>query len=463
MSDSTCLLSLGDNVLSHVVSHLTLADILHLSCTCHDLRRICCKGVKHVLLTQQDLEEFEPLSVFSNAKHIILHEIHFCEDLASFLVAKHQPALQQLVSIRLTNPSRIDSRAVATLLETCQSLASLSLHGCWESDDMQSLSQHLCSLQRLTVQENSMLSPTDLLAWLALPSCSSQSAPEASQTAVNSLTTLSAAAPQEQQQQVHNSSCSSTCRAGQNANSEASQFNRMCRLLEHEAAAAGQQTLQTLLAANQLTWLQLQELNLSGCSRLGGNWGFLALCPNLRSLNLHSCYKVTNETLQTFNKAVQTVHDDYRGTTCCSSIAPGSHAAGSAAAAAAAAGTADACAGRTLLPLQQLDISYTRVSDGGMPHLSAALPQLRRLCAKGCNVGDDGLDHLMQLQQLTALHVKHCHRYILISRMAAMPCDPPGKALAEQMLRTTLAAADCPVHNLIFCCCIKLLISAIMC
>ncbi|WIA38309.1 hypothetical protein OEZ86_001648 [Tetradesmus obliquus] len=45
-----------------------------------------------------------------------------------------------------------------------------------------------------------------------------------------------------------------------------------------------------------------------------------------------------------------------------------------------------------------------------MAHLAAALPQLCWLGLKGCNVGDDGLLHLLQLQQLTALHIKHCHR-----------------------------------------------------
>lgn len=62
-------------------------------------------------------------------------------------------------------------------------------------------------------------------------------------------------------------------------------------------------------------------------------------------------------------------------------------------------------------PLRRLELSYTRVSDVGMTHLAAALPHLRWLGLKGCNVGDDGLIHLLQLQQLTALHIKHCHRW----------------------------------------------------
>eukprot|EP00775_Hariotina_reticulata_P004119 gene4119-4365_t len=45
-----------------------------------------------------------------------------------------------------------------------------------------------------------------------------------------------------------------------------------------------------------------------------------------------------------------------------------------------------------------------------MKHLAAALPGLQCLSLKGCNVGDDGLVHLLQLQGLTALNIKHCHR-----------------------------------------------------
>jgi hypothetical protein len=45
-----------------------------------------------------------------------------------------------------------------------------------------------------------------------------------------------------------------------------------------------------------------------------------------------------------------------------------------------------------------------------MTHLAAALPELRWLGLQGCNVGDDGLMQLLQLQQLMCLHIKHCHR-----------------------------------------------------
>jgi hypothetical protein len=132
------------------------------------------------------------------------------------------------------------------------------------------------------------------------------------------------------------------------------------------------------------------------------------LLPQLQSLALHSCYKVTNETLALFAKALHSKSKDTEyalvqgyepavAADYCSSYHSNPRECDGAAAAA-------AC------DLRRLDLSYTRVSDTGMTHLAAALPQLCWLGLKGCNVGDDGLMPLLQLQQLTALHIKHCHR-----------------------------------------------------
>jgi hypothetical protein len=76
----------------------------------------------------------------------------------------------------------------------------------------------------------------------------------------------------------------------------------------------------------------------------------------------------------------------------------------------ATAAAGDSTADSTLL--QQLDLSYTRVKDPGMRHLVSVMPNLCCLGLKGCNVGDDGLQHLLRLQHLTGLHIKHCHRFV---------------------------------------------------
>lgn len=144
-----------------------------------------------------------------------------------------------------------------------------------------------------------------------------------------------------------------------------------------------------------------------GCSRLGGSWGFLALLPQLQYLALHSCYKVTNDTLASFAKALQRACNSSSSFEHAPLAAtPGSSTTGSSSDHALQLNAAAAAA----IPLRRLELSYTRVSDTGMAHLAAALPQLCWLGLKGCNVGDDGLLHLLQLQRLTALHIKHCHR-----------------------------------------------------
>jgi hypothetical protein len=141
----------------------------------------------------------------------------------------------------------------------------------------------------------------------------------------------------------------------------------------------------------------------AGSNRLGGNWGFLALLPQLTSLALHSCYKVTNDTLAAFTKALYNSCDS-------SDHGPAGTVSSNNALLQEPTSQTTAAAAAAVLPLRRLELSYTRVSDAGMSHLAVALPQLRWLGLKGCNVGDDGLLHLLQLQQLTALHIKHCHR-----------------------------------------------------
>jgi hypothetical protein len=150
----------------------------------------------------------------------------------------------------------------------------------------------------------------------------------------------------------------------------------------------------------------------AGCSRLGGSWGFLALLPRLQSLALHSCYKVTNDTLAAFALALHgKSSSNIMGRAPCQAYGVAAHGSTSTSDAHTLACEPDeVAAAAAALPLRRLELSYTRVSDAGMTHLAAALPQLRWLGLKGCNVGDDGLVPLLQLQRLTGLHIKHCHR-----------------------------------------------------
>jgi hypothetical protein len=136
---------------------------------------------------------------------------------------------------------------------------------------------------------------------------------------------------------------------------------------------------------------------------------------------MHSCFKVTDTILQDFATALHANgntdnnwHDD--GHTLSTARSGDSQAQRNSTTAAAVAGVhaeagvQEADSSNTVPPLQRLDLSYTRVRDGGVPHLVAALPRLSWLGLKGCNVGDDGLQHLLRLPHLTALHIKHCHR-----------------------------------------------------
>jgi hypothetical protein len=149
---------------------------------------------------------------------------------------------------------------------------------------------------------------------------------------------------------------------------------------------------------------QLTELDLTGCPKIGGSLVFLGLCPSLLSLRLHSCFKVTDAVLKELSTALQYDSNSLSNPGKSTVTTSNHHSSTQAALADADSSTADP------VPLQQLDLSYTRVKDAGMPHLVAALPRLSNLGLKGCNVGDDGLDHLVRLQHLTALHIKHCHR-----------------------------------------------------
>jgi hypothetical protein len=134
--------------------------------------------------------------------------------------------------------------------------------------------------------------------------------------------------------------------------------------------------------------------------------GFLALCPSLQSLSLHSCSHVTDSTLHELKDALHGSSTHPAAVDSDSNTLSAAEACSDAAATAAGDHAADS------IPLQQLDLSYTRVKDPGMRHLVSAMPNLCWLSLKGCNVGDDGLQHLLKFQHLTGLHIKHCHRCV---------------------------------------------------
>lgn len=171
------------------------------------------------------------------------------------------------------------------------------------------------------------------------------------------------------------------------------------------------------LSSIRRAWRHVEHLDVTACPKIGTKLALvLAVCLALQSLCLHSCFKVTDTVFKELSQALQACSnsstlDDATE----SSSGANSRQQDSAAAALHASkpeGT-DTDAGSRIgdtIPLQQLDLSYTRVKDAGMPHLVAALPNLQWLSLKGCNVGDEGLEHLLRLQHLTALHIKHCHR-----------------------------------------------------
>jgi hypothetical protein len=259
---------------------------------------------------------------------------------------------------QVINPTWLDAGALLQLLSSCPSLTELHVRGSWSCDasnTLQGAAQLMpLSLQRLTWQRNSNLHPAQLTELLA-----AHGKPDA---AGNSTTMR--------------------------------QPPQWCRALSSSTAELATPACQHLTA-----------LDLTACPKLGDSLSFLALCPALLSLCLHSCFKVTDATLQELSTAMQGLQDS---NTCAS--ASSQHASTDAAGSSPAADAQHVTAHSTAIPLQQLDLSYTRVKDAGMPHLVAALPNLLSLGLKGCNVGDDGLEHLLRLQHLTSLHIKHCHR-----------------------------------------------------
>lgn len=261
---------------------------------------------------------------------------------------------------QVINPTWLDAGALLQLLNSCPSLTELHVRGSWSSDTSDTLpgaAQHMPQqLQRLTWQRNSNLHPAQLTELLT--ACGTS---------------------------VTGPGNSSTLR----------QPPHWCRALSSSTAE--------LVTP---TWQHLTALDLTACPKIGDSLSFLALCPALLSLCLHSCFKVTDATLQELSTAMQ--HPQDKNCNSASNQGASSTDAGSSQQGSTDAGGSTAQC--TAIPLQQLDLSYTRVKDAGMPHLVAALPALMSLGLKGCNVGDDGLEHLLRLQHLTCLHIKHCHR-----------------------------------------------------
>lgn len=261
------------------------------------------------------------------------------------------------VQTQVINPTWLDAGALLQLLSSCPSLTELHIRGSWSCDASDTLpgpAQHCLrqQLHRLSWQRNSNLHTAQLTELLT---------------------------------------ARGTCVPAGNS-STPSQPPRWCRALSSSTAEL-----------STPTWQHLTALDLTACPKIGDSLSFLALCPALLSLCLHSCFKVTDTTLQELSKAMQHPQDNDcdSASTDAGSSQQGSTDAGAG---------GDVPAQHTAIPLQQLDLSYTRVKDAGMPHLVAALPALLSLGLKGCNVGDDGLEHLLSLQHLTSLHIKHCHR-----------------------------------------------------
>lgn len=278
---------------------------------------------------------------------------------------------------QITNPAWLEAEALLQLVSSCPSLRELAVRGPWQGGSSATLQdgrlQMPQQLQRLAMQRNSNLDQTQLLTLL-----------------------------------------SST--AGHNHHHEQQQQPLWCRALARHLCENGNSDCSS--AGDALpgpTWPHLTALDLTACPKLGASLAFLAACPSLRSLCLHSCFKVTDATLQDLHKALHSSSDTGSGTSCqdCGDdSAPETHECSEGVQAGTDVQEGPASRG---VPLQQLDLSYTRIRDGSMPHLAAALPNLCWLGLKGCNVGDDGLQHLLRLQQqLTALHIKHCHRWGLL-------------------------------------------------
>lgn len=287
-----------------------------------------------------------------------------------------------LLTMQIINPAWLAADALLQLASTCSSLTGLYVRGSWSCDSsslLQDAAQHMPQqLQKLVLQRNSNLDQAQLTALLSAQgtsNCSSRS--------------------------------SSTPTADSPSSSRQSQLPQWCRALVNgwtEHVEESSSVLGTAAAPMPLLW-HLTALDLTACPKIGASLAFVGLCPSLLSLCLHSCFKVTDAVLKDLSTALQGSSSSNLSTPGDStSTTSNNHSSAKEAVADADSSTADT------VPLQQLDLSYTRVKDAGMPHLVTALPRLSCLGLRGCNVGDDGLDHLIRLQHLTALHIKHCHR-----------------------------------------------------
>lgn len=287
------------------------------------------------------------------------------------------------------------------LVSSCPLLTELHVRGSsWDFDSssdsfadsrsgMHGAAQGGRRLLRLCLQHNSNLSPSHLVSLLSVSECATQSSSDSD--------ALPAA-----------------------AGGSAINMPRWCRALINSSSSSNAPQFNdsgTPLHVLAPAWPHLTAVNLSACPKIGGSLAFMALCPSLLSLTLHSCFKVTDATLQELSTALNGIgssiqqSSDSVGEGSCILQSNDTHAASAGGLNGSQDGCTDAANSHKVLPpLQVMDLSYTRVKDAGMPHLVATLPSLQSLALKGCNVGDDGLVHLLQLTNLTALHIKHCHR-----------------------------------------------------
>jgi len=361
------MLHLGDS-LQVVLSKLYHADLIRLSRCCKHLHNAYKLAVRQQQLSQQDLEYAE-CSILPGIKRLRLNQLDCGTDLADYLIDSNSEQLQQLVELQVWLPVDIDG--LKTLLAACTSLRTLALRGNCSINSALTGQMHPVNLQQLALQQNSALDADQLIKWLSVT-----------------------AAPQEAlglQSDSHGAAIAPVDVAG-------TCIHARCNGLQ----------LQPLLPA----WPNLQVLDLTGSSKLGASWNFLALCPALQQLILHSCYKVTNDTLKAFAEAVDRLRNALSsGISDCAEylVTPG-RGSGGWAGEQQIIQTARCSLHSGQILLKHLNLAYTRVSDNGMKHLAAALSGLQSLNLKGCNVGDDGLEHLLQLQGLTALNIKHCHR-----------------------------------------------------
>lgn len=288
------------------------------------------------------------------------------------------------LSAQVIEPVETDGVQLLQLLNTFLQLTELYVRGCWSHDSCHQQPPQPQQLRKLTFHRNSNLDEAQLIQLLSAPAGSTW-------------------AESSEQQEATAVQLPDWCTALWNSFRSSDSSDRC------SATAAG-----PFLPA----WKHLTHLDLTACSKLGASLcPLLALCPRLHTLSLHSCFKVTDATL----RELCTVLNSATTSNCAekpssSSIDSQAVAAGgpmittnSVSHAPAHTSCSQVAAGP---PLRALDLSYTRVKDAGMPHLAAALPKLSWLGLKGCNVGDDGLVHLLQLQHLTALHIKHCHRWV---------------------------------------------------